>query len=173
MAAADLDEVVALYERFGGENYDEEISQLAHAEQTAALAAQTGASDAVIAAALLHDVGHLVYLSGGPTGPHEATGPAYLASLFGPEVLEPIGEHVQAKRCLCTIDTGYWGALSNGSKRSLKRQGGPLAPDEAQRYAAEHPDALALRRWDDLGKVDGLVVRPFADYRGLLESLVR
>lgn len=173
MIAENLEEVIALYERWGGEGYDEQISQLAHAEQTAALAVAAGAPDAVVAAALLHDVGHLIYLSAEVTGPHEITGPAYLAGLFGPDVLEPIGEHVEAKRCLCTVDDGYYAALSDGSKRSLERQGGPLERTAAEAYAAAHPDALALRRWDDLGKVDGLTVRPFGDYRSLLENLRR
>ena len=41
-SAASVDEVLALYERYGGRTYDELLSQLAHAEQTAALARRRG-----------------------------------------------------------------------------------------------------------------------------------
>ena len=60
--AASVDEVLALYERWGDDHYDEELSQLDHALQTAALAVAEGADDALVAAALLHDVGHLLEL---------------------------------------------------------------------------------------------------------------
>ncbi|NWG75838.1 MAG: HD domain-containing protein, partial [Rubrivivax sp.] len=44
----------------GGERYDgEPVSHLEHALQCAALAARAGAGDALVAAALLHDIGHL------------------------------------------------------------------------------------------------------------------
>ena len=39
-----------MYERYGAQRYDEELSQLAHAEQTAALAVAAGADDEVVAA---------------------------------------------------------------------------------------------------------------------------
>ena len=168
-----VEDLVDLYDRFGQEHYDEDISQLAHAEQTAALAVREGASDAVVAAALLHDVGHLIYLAHGVSGPHERTGIEYLAGLFSSDVLEPILGHVEAKRALCALDDGYYDALSTGSKRSLERQGGPMAPADAEIFAAAKPGAVALRRWDDLGKVDGLDVQPFAAYLELLSSLAR
>ncbi|MGH9112917.1 MAG: metal-dependent phosphohydrolase, partial [Acidimicrobiales bacterium] len=77
-----VDEVLELYDRWGGARYDEDVAQLDHALQTAALAASAGATDAVVAAALLHDAGHLLALRGDPVGPHERTGPAFLAALF-------------------------------------------------------------------------------------------
>ena len=61
-AATSLAEVFALYERWGTDNYDEALSQLDHAIQTAALAVHDGAGDELVAAALLHDVGHLLEL---------------------------------------------------------------------------------------------------------------
>src|SRR4029453_17731996 len=72
----DIDEVLDLYDRWGAERYDEDVGQLDHALQTAALAASAGAGDALVVAALLHDVGHLLELRGGPAGPHERTAPA-------------------------------------------------------------------------------------------------
>ncbi len=165
----------ALYDRYGGDNYDEQLSQLAHAEQTAALAVVEGADESLVAAALLHDVGHLLYLAGEVKGPHEDTGAQYLASLFAGEVTEPIRLHVPAKRCLCATDPIYWDGLSDGSKRSLERQGGPFTADEADAFMASlgAADAVRLRRWDDQGKVDGLPVAPLRTYEPLLRRLVR
>ena len=173
MIARTIDELAGLYDAYGNEHYDEAISQMAHAEQTAALAVRDRASNAVVVAALLHDVGHLLYLAHGDSGPHERTGVEYLRGLFDDAVLAPIEAHVAAKRCLCAIDDTYYEGLSAGSKRSLHRQGGPMDRDDAERFAAADPEALRLRRWDDLGKVDELTVRPFADYLPLLASLAR
>ena len=54
-AAGSVDEVLALYERYGDHTYDEVVSQTAHAEQTAARAVAAGSSDALVAAAGLSD----------------------------------------------------------------------------------------------------------------------
>jgi hypothetical protein len=59
----------------GHEHYDEEVGQLAHALQTAAHAEAAGAGDALVAAALLHDVGHLLDLQGGAPVPTSAPVP--------------------------------------------------------------------------------------------------
>lgn len=173
--AATVDEVVALIDRWGGDRYDEEVTQRAHALQVAALAVRAGADDPLVAAALLHDTGHLLALAS-PTGghaPHERTGPAYLAGLFPDTVLAPIAGHVAAKRYLCAVDPGYHAGLSAGSVRSLRRQGGPFAPADARAFAAGPgaAGAVALRRWDDAGKVDGLAVPRLDEFVPLLHAL--
>lgn len=170
-----LDELLDLFERWGADPYDEEVAQLDHALQTAALAADDGAGDALVAAALLHDVGHLLALRGDPAGPHERTGPVALAGALPVEVLRPIALHVEAKRYLCAVDPTYADGLSAGSTASLARQGGPLSPDEVRAFAARPgwEDAVSLRRWDDAGKVSGLVVAPLSAYEPLLRSLWR
>ena len=181
--ATSVDEVVALYERWGPERYDEVVSQLDHALQTAAVARAERAGDALVAAALLHDVGHLLAMAdpAGSTAPaavdlgHEERGAAWLADLFGPEVTGPIALHVAAKRYLCAVGPDYADDLSAGSARSLALQGGPMDPDEVQAFAADPggAHAVALRTWDDAGKVDGLDVAPLDAYRDLLERLSR
>ena len=183
MRAASVDEVVALYDAYATQRYDEEITQLDHAVQSAALAAHEAAADELVVAALLHDVGHLLELQAGgvPDGQvdvdlgHEARGARYLAGLFPPTVTGPIALHVAAKRYRCAVDPSYEAALSAGSTRSLARQGGAMSPDEVARFEANpaHADAVRLRGWDDSGKVDGLEVLPFASYRPLLERLAR
>jgi gamma-butyrobetaine dioxygenase len=180
VTAASIDDVLDLLERHGAERYDEEIFQLAHAEQTAALARAAGASDAAVAAALLHDVGHLLEIAERQGARdrttdqrHEARGAAWLAPLFPPAVTAPIALHVRAKRYLCTVDPGYLAVLSPGSTASLQRQGGPLDAEEVAAFEANPgwEDAVALRRWDDQAKVPDLEVPPAASYRPLLESL--
>ena len=168
-----LAEVIGLYERWGGEHYDEDVAQLDHALQTAAHASHAGASSALVAAALLHDVGHLLDLRGDPAGPHERTGPAFLHGLFSDAVTAPIGMHVTAKRYLCAVEPGYEVSLSTGSIASLRRQGGPLSPAEASRFEAipGWADAVQLRRWDDAGKVEAATVPGLDHYEPLLRAL--
>jgi phosphonate degradation associated HDIG domain protein len=165
--------VLALYDEWGSEHYDEDVAQLDHALQTAAWATRAGASDELIAAALLHDVGHLLFLAGDATGPHEDTGPTFLVALFPPAVLAPIALHVPAKRYLCAVEPDYLAGLSVGSVRSLQTQGGPMTSAEAAAFEATPgwADAVALRRWDDAGKVDGATVADLASYEPLLQSL--
>lgn len=180
MTARSVDEVLALLDRHGAERYDEEIFQAAHAEQTAALARSAGAADALVAAALLHDVGHLLELAEhhGTRDRtvdlrHEARGGAWLAGLFPPAVTAPIALHVRAKRYLCAVDPAYGAVLSEGSVASLERQGGPMDAEEVAAFEANPgwEDAVALRRWDDQAKVPDLPVPRAPSYRPLLESL--
>lgn len=183
MKASSVAEVLDLYARWGEEAYDEEVTQSSHASQVAAWAEAEGADAALVAAALLHDVGHLLVLRDGgerrPAGDadlrHEARGARWLAGLFGPEVTGPIALHVAAKRYRCAVDPAERDRLSAGSRASLVRQGGPMAPDEAERFArlpgAEA--AVRLRGWDDAGKVLDAEPRPVASYGALLEGLAR
>lgn len=183
MPAGSIDEILDLYETWGPQHYDEEITQLDHALQSAALARAAGATDELVAAALLHDVGHLLVLRDGGQADgqvaadlgHEGRGARYLGALFPPAVTGPIALHVAAKRYRCAVDPTYASGLSAGSTRSLARQGGPMSPDEAARFAAHpaHEAAVALRSWDDGGKVDGLDVGDLASYRELLDRVAR
>jgi phosphonate degradation associated HDIG domain protein len=177
----DVDEVIDLYLRWGSQHYDDLVSQLDHALQCAALARQAHADDSLVAASLLHDIGHLIELEGssGRTGDlsidrrHEATAVRVLAGLFPPSVTAPIALHVDAKRYLCAVDPTYESMLSAGSVRSLATQGGPMDEAEAARFAAmpAYRAACDLRRWDDLGKVEGLIVAPIDDYVAMLQTL--
>lgn len=183
MPARSVDDVLVLFDHWGTDRYDEEVSQLDHALQTAALAHAAHADDHLVAAALLHDVGHLLELaddsdrSGGVKVDlgHEGRGARWLASIFPPEVTGPIALHVAAKRYRCAVDPAYHDALSAGSTASLVRQGGPMSPPEVQRFEANpaHEAAVALRGWDDQGKVDGLAVPDLASYADLLERTAR
>jgi phosphonate degradation associated HDIG domain protein len=156
-----IPDIVGLFETKGGAQYDgEPVTQLEHALQSAQLAEQDGAGSPLIAASLLHDLGHLLHDFGGtPTQQglddlHQYRCLPFLRALFGPATLEPIRLHVDAKRFLCAREPGYLEALSPDSKRSLRLQGGVF--DEAQANAFEAlpyaMDAVRLRRWDDMAK---------------------
>jgi phosphonate degradation associated HDIG domain protein len=160
--------------------YDEAVTELEHGLQCAALAERDGADDATVAAALLHDVGHLLVGDLFPIDvalakdwKHEAVGARYLSRWFGPEVTEPIRMHVAAKRWLVARDPAYHAALSPSSVRSLVVQGGPMSEAECTAFEGEagFVGAVAVRRWDDAGKDPELVVPPFAHWLGLLTRL--
>lgn len=161
LSAADIEHLFATK---GQAQYDgEPVTQLEHALQSAQLAEQAGADGALIAAALLHDLGHLLHdLPGSPTlggvdDLHQYRCLPFLRGLLGEATLAPIRLHVDAKRYLCAREPGYLGSLSPDSARSLQLQGGPF--DEAQACAFEAlpyaQDALRLRRWDDAAKQQG------------------
>ncbi len=178
--ATSLGEVVELYRRWASDPYDEEVSQLDHALQTAALAVAEHADDTLVAAALLHDVGHLLDLeSSEGAGPaetdlgHESVGARYLSAIFPPAVTAPIALHVRAKRYRCAVDPAYHASLSDGSRRSLELQGGPADADEVARFESNpgFDEAVRLRGWDDGGKLDDLEVAGFDTYLPLLEAV--
>ena len=159
--ALTLSEIQSLYERRGGEQYSgEPVTQLQHALQTALLAEQDGADDALVTAALLHDLGHLVLELGetptlrGVDDRHQVAALPLLRGLFPAPVLAAIGLHVDAKRYLCQTQPGYHEALSADSQRSLALQGGVFDAAQAAAFIAR-PGARAavrLRLWDDLAK---------------------
>ncbi|MEX0924126.1 MAG: phosphonate degradation HD-domain oxygenase [Rhodovibrionaceae bacterium] len=170
-------ELEALFAEHGKEAYGEDVTQLEHMLQCAACAASEGASDSLVAAALLHDVGHLIEEADDAYGyhKHDRSGAAFLSGYFGPEVSEPVRLHVAAKRYLCAVEPEYFDCLSAASVHSLSKQGGPMSAEEVAAFERnpQYRDAVRLRRWDDLGKVEGLKVEGLAHYRPLLESLVR
>lgn len=175
-----VDTILDLFNMHGASAYlGEPVSQQEHALQAAYLATRDQAPDALIAAALLHDIGHLLTLDEtaaerGIDQFHEEQASAWLAAHFDRDVTEPIRLHVMAKRYLC-IDPEYLRALSPASLHSLKLQGGPLSDVEKLRFE-EHPyhkDAVRLRRWDDEAKVPGWAVPELIEYESLLRRLAK
>jgi phosphonate degradation associated HDIG domain protein len=156
----------------------EAVSQAEHALQAAWAAEQAGAGSALVSAALLHDVGHLLHdlpedcAGHGLDDCHEALGARWLERHFGPEVAEPVHLHVAAKRFLCAAEPEYRAGLSEASLLSLKLQGGPFSAEEAARFRRGPfaAAAVALRRWDDAAKGAGLPTPPLAHFRPYLEA---
>lgn len=136
------------------------VSQLQHALQAAAYAERAGEPAALIVAALLHDVGHMIHELGedpaaqGIDDRHEEIGAAWLARHFGSAVAEPVRLHVPAKRYLCAVEADYFGKLSPDSVRSLALQGGPMSPAEVAAFDLNpHAEAAKrLRRYDEAAK---------------------
>ena len=177
-----VDVLARLFAEQGGNEYlGEPVTQAEHMLQAAACARVAGASDALVAAALLHDVGHFTgpisgaELMAGTDNRHSHAGADWLAGLgFPAAVTEPVRLHVAAKRYLCAVEPGYFDRLSEASVYTLSVQGGPMSPAEAARFAEGRyaEDAVTLRRWDEAAKDPGALVPDFAHYRPLLEALV-
>ncbi len=168
-----LSDIEKLFTDKGGEQYTgEPVTQLEHALQSAMLAENEGANDALVTAALLHDLGHLLHdLGATPTlqgvdDVHQYRALPFLRGLFGDDVLDPIKLHVDAKRYLCATRAEYFAALSDDSKRSLALQGGIFSASQADVFIRQPgaDAAVRLRIWDDLAKADGLATPPLAHF---------
>ena len=171
--ALTLADIEQLFADRGGEQYaGEAVTQLEHALQCAQLAEQDDAHDALVTAALLHDLGHLLHDLGetpslqGIDDIHQYRALPFLRGLFTDAVIDPIKLHVDAKRYLCATRPGYFAALSDDSKRSLGLQGGIFNEGQAEAFMAQNgaADAVRLRVWDDLAKSAGLPTPPLAHY---------
>lgn len=175
---AGLDDIEQLYFSRGGLHYGEGVTQIEHALQCAELAEGQGASESLVVAALLHDIGHLfekeeAVADGKFDDRHEAIGAKALAGLFPEAVWRPVALHVAAKRYLCFIEPQYWAGLSEASKKSLELQGGTFSQEQAQAFerAPYWQEAVLLRRFDDMGKLDEMSGRCFADFLPMMRKL--
>jgi predicted HD phosphohydrolase len=170
-------EIQSVLEKFRNIPYlGEGVTQYEHALQAAREAEKARASDELITAALLHDIGHLVH-----TLPpedesyvgfwtrndgHEVSGSQWLSRGFPESVYEPVRWHVRAKRYLCATEPGYYEQLTAGAQHSLELQGGPLSPDECREFEKHQwwEEAVAVRRWDDNAKKVGRTTPPLEYY---------
>ena len=176
-----LDLLSQLFEGQGSAEYfGEDVTQAQHMLQTGALAEDAAAAPALVAASLLHDLGHFHGettghdLMAGTDNRHSHTGADWLAQWFGPDVTEPVRLHVAAKRYLCAVEPDYAATLSPASVHTLAVQGGPMTPAEAAAFAG-HPygaDAVRLRRWDDAAKDPEARTPGFDHFRPLLTRLL-
>lgn len=176
-----VDFIADIFHRRGAESYlGEAVTMSEHMLQGAALAEAAGASDTLIAGALLHDIGHYTnefgddYIDCGVDNLHEEAGAAVLEAFFPRAVTDCIRWHVAAKRYLCATDPEYFGRLSPASVDTLILQGGPMTADEVARFARQPNLAaiLQVRLWDDAGKVKGRKTPPFEHFAPLLQRLV-
>lgn len=173
-----LDKIQILFESQGEKSYGEQLSQLQHGIQVAKIAESKNASDAMIAAGLLHDIGHLLYndeiAKWELNDRHEMLGASLLKSVFGKDVAEPVKLHVMAKRYLCGVNNNYYEDLSEASKDSLELQGGAMRDVYKQNIFEHHPyfeQAVDLRYWDDEAKNPDDLDIDFFRYLPLLKSL--
>ena len=171
--ALTLTDIEKLFDQRGHEQYTgEPVTQLQHALQSGFLGEQAGASDELVTAALLHDLGHMLHDLGetpsihGVDDVHQYRVLPFLRGLFPDSVINAIQRHVDAKRYLCAIRPEYHDSLSDDSKRSLKLQGGIFSKEEAAAFIAEAgaKDAVQLRLWDDLAKQPDLQTPGLSHY---------
>lgn len=170
-----------IFERRGAEDYlGEPVTMAEHMLQGALQAEQEGAGDELVAAALLHDIGH--YTSEfGTYSPddtedrhHDEAGGDVLQPFFPPVVVECVRLHVAAKRYLCATDPSYMGKLSEASVHTLSLQGGPMSSDEVAAFERNpfFREAVRVRLWDEGGKIGGLPTPPFSHYAPFLQRVV-
>jgi phosphonate degradation associated HDIG domain protein len=174
-----ISQIIDTFRRNGDALYDggEDVTQSQHALQAAQFAEQEGKSDTLIAAALLHDYGHVMDESEDTVdrdtdGRHELVGSRFLEQHFVPAVTEPGKLHVVAKRYLCATEPDYFAKLSPVSVRSLELQGGPFSKVQAAVFETnEHyADAVQVRRYDERAKEPDLATPEFDHFRKVLEA---
>ena len=173
-----LTTIHAAFAKRGQQHYGEGVSLQEHSVQCAAFAERDGAPQALVVAALLHDIGHLLHdlpedvADQGIDTQHESIGSAWLSQHFGAEVSEPVRMHVAAKRYLASGEPGYFDKLSEASKLSLRLQGGPMSPAQAQSFEAEpfFAEAIRLRRWDEEAKIVGYTGPALAHFEPLVAA---
>jgi 2-amino-1-hydroxyethylphosphonate dioxygenase (glycine-forming) len=183
------DEILGLYEKYGGAEYaGEKISQLEHMVQAAKLAEEQGFDEEVILSAFLHDIGHIcvaaddggdlggaIYeqMDGFGTVDHEEIGAGFLAARgFSRKIVRLVESHVAAKRWLTLKEPGYYERLSEASKKTLQYQGGPMDQEEAAAFE-QYPLfdlIIKMRKWDEQAKIER---RPLPDLSYYRQMIVR
>ena len=176
-----LETIVATYREHGHRQYGESVTELQHALQSATFARAAGEPPVVVAAALLHDYGHLCHQLGediasrGVDAAHERLGYEILRAVFCDEIADACRLHVAAKRYLCQADPAYRDGLSPASVQSLQLQGGPMSAAEAREFERErHFDiAVRVRRYDDMGKAPEMPTPDLDHFLPLLRGFLR
>jgi len=174
--------IAEIFARRGAEEYlGEPVTIAEHSLQCAELAQSEGASDVLVAAALLHDVGHFTHefetnaAEHGVDTVHEEAGARIIDRFFPKLVTDCVRYHVAAKRYLCATDPDYFAKLSDASVHSLKLQGGPMSAAEVEAFA-KHPHLdpiLNVRLWDDVGKDPNHTAPPFSHFAPILDRVVQ
>ena len=148
-----------------------------HMIQSAMLAEKSNSSSSLICASLLHDYGHFILdapdelVNQKKDGKHEDIAYQYLKTYFNKNVVEPIKNHVKAKRYLAR-DKKYLQILSEASKTSLDLQGGMMSNLDAIKFEKENffDNSIKLRKFDEAAKKTGLKIKPIEEYKDLLIS---
>ncbi|MEM7292045.1 MAG: HD domain-containing protein [Pseudomonadota bacterium] len=173
--------IADIFERRGAESYiGEAVTMSAHMLQAAQLAEDQRAGDDMIAAALLHDIGHYTSEFGADAyledvdNVHEEAGARILEQHFPAVVTSCVRLHVAAKRYLCTTNPNYYAQLSDASVTSLNLQGGLMSTSEVEAFESEahYQAALRVRVWDDKAKDPDATTPGFNHYAPVLKRVV-
>lgn len=177
-----VQKIVDLFNEKGHSLYGgEAVTQMEHALQAATFAKKNNASDALITASLLHDIGHLLHAlpddapDFGVDDLHEELAAQFLEKYFIQEVVEPAKLHVQAKRYLCFVDANYYDTLSEPSRQSLALQGGIMNAEEAAEFEKyqNYKEAVLLRTWDDLAKDPTMQTDPIESFAPYIANTLK
>ncbi|MCZ4354429.1 HD domain-containing protein [Roseovarius aestuarii] len=173
--------LAGIFERRGGEEYlGEPVTMAEHMLQGATLAERAGASEQIIVAALLHDIGHFTSEFGtySPDDTHdrhhEEAGAEVLEKFFPTIVTDCVRYHVAAKRYLCATKPEYYQRLSAASVHSLMLQGGPMNADEVAEFE-KNPNVkeiVQVRYLDDAGKHGDMETPGFAHFAPMVQRVV-
>lgn len=180
--ATTIQEIEALFAEHGQSAYfGEEVTQYEHAAQAALLAEAAEADEELVAAAFLHDIGHLLpsdhpqeHMEGYGRRDHEELAAEWLLERgFPQKVADLIANHVNAKRYLVYAKPGYYEQLSEASRKTLEFQGGVMTPLEADAFE-RHPlfnDFLQMRFWDEQAKETGRTLPDISYFTKIMERL--
>lgn len=178
MRSADIiDHIFVILQRYGSQTAGGRVSLLDHVLQTAAIAEGDGAPAALIAAAVLHEYGHVApdlqagRSQPGTNGQHaaplpgspEEAGAHFLARYFVPAVTEPIRLHDAARRYLWTVTPAYFDTIASAAPRHLHQPGSLFSDAEVRAFEASPHFAAAIR----LRQYDGRAWTPGAPTQAL------
>lgn len=171
-----------IFERRGAEEYlGERVTIAEHMLQAATLAEKEGCNEAIIVAALLHDIGHFTSEFGSFSMNdevdklHEDGGARILERFFPKLVVDCVKYHVSAKRYLCAKDPDYFSKLSDASIHSLKLQGGSMSKEEVNQFE-KNPNLdqiIKVRYFDEAGKKEKMATPDFDYFVPMLERVVK
>ncbi len=158
----------------------ENVTISEHMIQSAMMAEKSKSKDYLVCSCLLHDYGHFILddpdelVTKKQDGKHEDIGYEYLKKFFKREIVEPIKNHVIAKRYLAR-DKKYYNKLSNASVVSLELQGGLLSRKEAESFEKEEffKEAIKLRKFDEAAKKVGVKIKDIIQYKDLLKASLK
>ena len=168
------------YDTAGQHNYDEVVTIKDHMLQAAQIAHEEGLSKSYVLSCLFHDIGHMIIddeddpsdLKGNEY--HETIAANYLSNIFINEVIEPVKNHVTAKRWLCSTNKNYYNQLSPASKQSFSEQGGYMTEKEIIEFKSSNyfHISIKVREIDDKAKIKNKICHPIKFYKNhILECL--
>ena len=159
-----MQSVFKLYDCYGHADYiGEDVSIVDHSRMAAEVASRETDDPIVVAAAFLHDIGHLVgfmlelpQMDSLGTCDHDRIGARYLRFAGFPQRLcDLVEHHVDAKRYLVAREPDYFNKLSDASQATLSHEGGAMSERECREFE-QHPDSrwfIRFRQWEEQAKV--------------------
>lgn len=178
-----MEAIFDLYEKHGESDYiGELVTQVEHMDQAALIAEEMGCDKETVAAAFLHDIGHLIEIDdpnksmgGYGVHQHEKVGADLLRGLgMSEKVCRLVELHIDAKRYLVSKDENYFNTLSEASRVTLGYQGGKMSDEELLEFEQDplFDLALTIRHCDDLAKDPNKKTENLDKWKQLISELL-